>query len=329
VKRYWRRIGTWLFPIALSLTGFHSSWGQASNEKVFAELLLEYRNHPRLLEALKGEEKAYEAADPQLLSRLSPAVREARFKEFNPKFLEYRQLQARLKTQTVELEKRLEKIPLSDFQKRGELEVKLTAQRDRANQAGRLLFMLSVNANESFLSALSTLPADRRRVQVASNAAVSGAPVPKLPGVFGGSAEERQRALEADKINLTPVDPEFYASQLGKKLESDLGGKAQAWSYDYDRDELYVVVNGQIGKLRVRAENGGARFIQTRVGTNYVEPRGSDTRVDMLTARGRFLTGDGKEESLFGAFPDTRPVVVDESKIHKGKGSSTHHDHDH
>jgi hypothetical protein len=154
--------------------------------------------------------------------------------------------------------------------------------------------------------------------------------LPKLPGVFGGAAEERRRALDADKINLTPVDPEFYASQLGKKLESDLGGKAEAWSYDYDRDELYVVVSGQVGKLRVRAENGGARFIQTRVGSSFVEPRGSDTRVDLLSAKGRFLTGDAREESLFGAFPDTRPVVVDESKVPKKPGSDGHgHDHNH
>jgi len=321
------KLKVWILWLSLvgSLVGQAQDKSAAKGpDKVFAELLKEYKNHPRLLEALKGEDKAYEAADPRLLSRLTPAVRESRFQEFNPKFLEYKQLTSRLKQQTTEMEKRLEKIPLSDFQKRGDLEVKLTAQRDRANQASRLLFMLSVNANESFLSALATLPAEKRVVTEAS----ATKSLPKLPGVFGGAADERRRALDSDKINLTPVDPEFYSSQLGKKLESDLGGKAEAWSYDYDQDELYVVVSGQVGKLRVRAENGGARFIQTRVGSNYIEPRGSDTRVDMLTAKGRFLTGDAKEESLFGAFPDTRPVVVDESKLPKTKVPG-HEGHDH
>ena len=115
--------------------------------------------------------------------------------------------------------------------------------------------------------------------------------------------------------------------KFGKKLEKDLGGRAEYWSYDYGTDELYVKVGDSVGKLRVKEQSPGARFIQTRIGENFVDPVGSDEKVDSLKAQGRFLTGVSSEESLFGPFPQKEPKIFDESKLPHNKDDG--HDHDH
>jgi hypothetical protein len=137
---------------------------------------------------------------------------------------------------------------------------------------------------------------------------------------------------ELDKLNLTPVDPEFYDTQLGRKLEKDLGGRADFWSYDYAQDELYVKVKDELGKLRVFKDAGGTRFIRTRVGSEFLDPRGKDEPVDMMNAQGKFLTGNGSDETLFGEFPTNKPQFVDENKVkhnNQGGGGDGHEGHNH
>lgn len=304
-----------------------SSTQKASKAEVelFSELLDYYKKYPQIqIDIGNGSVYKFPDVDRKLLYRLSPEVLNSRIRKFNRDYKDYLEQVKILERQLAVLEKKIESMPISDTQNRTLQEIKAETTRGKMNQARKIIVMLSVQANESFLNAIETLrPEDRVVVEDVER--------PKMPGVFGGAAFERQKMNEVDKLNLTPVDPEFYETQLGRKLEKDLGGRAQYWSYDYAQDELYVKVNDELGKLRVFKDAGGTRFIRTRAGAEFLDPRGKDEPVDMMNAKGRFLTGSGSEETLFGEFPRKSPSFVDESKVRHNRsgGGDGHGGHNH
>ncbi|NCN41101.1 hypothetical protein GW916_07600 [bacterium] len=293
-----------------------------SDFQTFIELLGYYKNNPEFrVEVMGSSNQKFSDPREELIRKLAPNVLDARFKKFNIDYRDFLKQVTRLESQLVKLDREIKQMSLSDTDRRSLHEIKIETQKSKIVQIKKVLYVLSIEANESLQRALTTLTA--KQVIAASEKTEEA---PKMPGVYGGSLAERQKLKEIDKLNLTPVDPEFYESQLGRKLEKDLGGRAQFWSYNYEADELYVKVGGELGKLRVRQDNSGSRFIQTRVGASFVEPRGSDEKVDEYNAQGKFLTGDTNAESLFGAFPDSEQKFLDENRKDSGGGT---HDHDH
>lgn len=277
--------------------------------KKFSELLVEYKNHPQFYKDLQGGAKTYDDLPLDAVGKIPASAMNARFNDFLPRYDRFKKFAADYKAQLDNLLKRQAQTPLSQLKERSEIDVRVLALQSKLVEANRLLFLHSVDANESFKEALKLVPSLKSETAVAIQK-----PRPTLPGVFGGSWNDRLKTLDSDKINLTPVDPEFYATQLGQKIESDLGGKAEAWAYDYASDRLFVQVGEAQGMLRVLEDSGGVRFIQTRTGAKFNEPQGSDARVDSGSAKGRFLTGNPNEESLFGAFPKSSPRVTNESQ---------------
>lgn len=310
-------------PPATSLGVAADSATTPAAKQTFFELLKAYKAYPEFLKHLEKGAGTYDDVDPKVVGQLPEKVLRARINQFNKDFQSYRKLEQTTAQQLRVVSKRLENTPLSDLQNRGDLELKEKALRDRHRQIQKLVFLLSIDANTSILDALQTLPPEQR---VAKSLKGEGAAAPpKLPGVFGGSRADRMKMSEADKINLTPIDDEFYNTQLGRKLQADLGGKADFWSYDFATDDLFVVVGNEVGKLRVKQDSPGIRYMQTRVGAKFEEPVGSDARVDMLNAKGRFLTGDAKEENLFGKMPPKGPAL--EPELPPGHSANDGHNH--
>jgi hypothetical protein len=235
-------------------------------------------------------------------------------------------LEKKVESELAQLAQKLSDTPLSNFQVRGDLELKNAALKNRQSQVKFAIFMASVNANLSVQDAIKTISASQKNLKESEKLAASR---PKLPGVWGGSLTERLNQKNREKLNLTPVDPEFYETQLGKKLESDLGGRAEFWSYDYGTDDMYVKVGDEIGKVNVIKNQDGIRFVRTRVGAGFSEPKSADMKVDMLTAKGRFLTGDKNEETLFGTNPALNRTPVLEEKSSTVPGGTKPHNHDH
>lgn len=299
----------------------------------FLSLLKEYKLYPEIDAQFSQGKTRFDEFNPSMLERIPARALEARYRTFNSDYKRHLKIKSGLATQLKILSERLKTVALSEYAQRAELELKHRSLTDTYNQVKRLLFLSSVNANASVREALAMLPNDTL-TQVTGGTPPNPAspqssvsnPV-KMPGVFGGEKEERLRLSESDKINLTPVDDAFYATQLGKKLESDLKGRADSWSYDYETDDLYVKVGNDIGKVRVVDQSPGVRFIQTRVGSGYREPAGSDTKVDMLTAEGRFLTNDNRAENLFGAYPSSTPKLSPE--LPPGHSKDDGHNHNH
>jgi hypothetical protein len=290
-----------------------------SDLQVFTKLVTEYRSFPEeFFKKVSPDPRTQPDPDPAGIANLSESVLKARYAYYNATYLGFLKREKFLEKQLKSLKARMDKTPLSDFKNRSELEVKTAAAKADYDKTRLGLFLWSLDANSNAREALKTLPPDKR---VAGKKA---APLPKLPGVFGGSSDDRKKLKDWEKPNLTPVDPEFYQTQLGKKLEKDLGGRADYWSYDYNSDELYVKVGDALGKLRVKQEGKDVRFMQTRVGPTFTEPRGSDTKVDMLTAQGRFLTGSKEEETLFGKYPKKGPELLEEGGSHASGDSRDH-----
>lgn len=290
--------------------------------KSFESLLEYYKKYPQYQSEAGGGTYKFPPIDPKLLRRLSVEVLQARFRKFNQDYRDFSQQEAVLGEQIKKIESDMDKMPLSDTQNRSLQELKRESLKGKQQQNRKILVILSIQANESVLKGLETLAPEQRIVK--DDQQVER---PKLPGIYGGSSFERSKAKEIDKLNLTPVDPEFYGTQLGAKLEKDLGGRAQFWSYDYGRDELYVKVNDELGKLSVFKDTSGTRFIRTRVGSEFMDPRGRDEQVDLLKAKGKFLTGDTGEESLFGDFPTNNPSYMKEGDKPHSKGDGHNHDH--
>lgn len=324
-------ISAFFLCVGLSLVSTHA-WSQksktpkASKDEVelFSSLLDYYKQYPQYQTELGGGLYKFPEVDRQLLYRLAPEVLNSRVRKYNNDYRSFVDRDKVLTKQMKQLEQDVSKMPISDTQNRSLQELKVESTRGKVNQNRKITVMLSIQANESFLKALETLsPEDRLVTQDVEK--------PKMPGVYGGSSLDRQKMGELDKLNLTPIDPEFYNTQLGKKLEKDLGGRAEFWSYDYAQDELYVKVNDELGKLRVFKDAGGTRFIRTRAGAEFLDPKGKDEPVDLNTANGKFLTGNGADETLFGEFPSNKPKFQNENNLHKGSGSGgdSHDGHNH
>lgn len=282
----------------------------------FKDLLSEYKKYTECYEKLNKGMATYDDVDTRLIAKLSAKVLQARFKEFNVPFRLNRRIEQKLARETKILKSRLDKTPLSDYGRRAQMEVNYRAFQDQYKIAKSNLCMLSVQANSSVLDAIETLKPEDKKVPETLIAQKA----PKMPFRVLESRAERILKPAAEKPNLSPVDDEFYKTQLGKKLEADLGGRADYWSYDFDKDELYVSVNNEVAKVMVMTQGPGVRFMRTRVGQDFVEPRGSDTRVDLTSAKGKFLTGEAADTTLFGPSPESTGVrrpVADETTPHK------------
>lgn len=292
---------------------------------IYGSLLREYRRVTDCHAFLLDEIESIKKNDLNLVTNLSDTQLKSRYDRYNVKYLQYLAIEAKVFTQVKEVEKRLKETPLSDLKNRGDLEIKSVAINARYGEVRKSLCMLSVEANKDIQAALQSLPPEKRVVKN------TGPEVkPKMPGIPNESRSERMKKSESEKIFLTPVDDEFYATQLGKKLEKDLSGRAEFWSYDYEKDDLYVKVGNEIGKLSVREDSPGIRYIRTRVGPSFVEPRGKDTQVDNLVSRGKFYSKDANEDSLFGPIAKDGPKFTQEKDLNKAKpGSGGGHDHKH
>ena len=309
---------------AAASLGFNSSaWSQQKQPmELFGELLKEYKRFPNSFSLKLGspDTGAFESINAAKLAKLPPKVLEARMNQYNESYATFLKIEKKLEAEVKKLNARLAETPLSDTKNRGDLEIKNAAISGQYEQARITIYTSSINANNSILEAMNTMP----KALVSS----PGKPPPKTPGVMGGSLSARVSQNPSEKINLTPVDDSFYSTQLGKKLETDLGGKADYWSYDYTTDDLYVRVGNDLGRLSVFQDQGGIRYIRTRVGSGFSEPKSADTKVDMLQARGRFLLGDKSEETLFGPTPDTKVKTVSE-ELPPGHSAGDGHDHSH
>ncbi len=275
---------------------------------VFKTLLLEYKKNPDCFEKLDKGQKTYDDIDHRYLTKLAPKVINARFKEYNVPYKLNLRIERKLSRDIKTLKSRLDNTPITDYGKREQMELNYVAAVAQVKKAKSNLCLLSVQANTSILNAVETLRPEDKKIAETTSSPVR---TPKMPFRVLGSRAERLAKSDNEKPNLTPVDDEFYKTQLGKKLELDLGGRADYWSYDFDKDELYVKVKDEIGKVMVVNQGAGVRFIRTRVGGDFVEPRGTDTRVDLTTAKGKFLTGDTSDATLFGVFPKDPDRVRD------------------
>jgi hypothetical protein len=318
-------LGLQVSSVALSADGT-----MMGERKIFTELLQLHQKFPEMKKALGGVEQ-FPEADPSFLDQVSPSQIESRYRLFNRDYRNNLALEKTIFDQLRLVKSRLDKTPISNLGTRSDLELKYKALQDRHAQVRRILFLLSWQANESLREAMKTLsPLEKQIKAAAVQATQETLKKPKMPGVFGGSRGDRLKMSEADKINLTPIDDQFYATQLGQKLEADLGGRAQFWSYDFQTDELFVVVNDSVSKLRVKEDRPGVRFIQTRVGPRFEEPRGSDTQVDLPKAQGRFLTGESGQETLFGKMPTAKDAPgKTQGPNSSGGGDSTPSSEDH
>jgi hypothetical protein len=304
-------------------------WAQDSGSlNTLTKVLNEYRQHPEFFDYLPAGKESFPLRSEEELKRLEPAVLKARSDEFNGKFINFSKSMKRLSEQRAILQKRFDDTPLSDITNKSQLNLKLQIQSQKVIEAKRTLFLISLDANHSIADAFATLtPATIKQIEEQKQLAEAPKP-PQMPGLYQGSKWENERKAAADRINITPLEKEFYDTQLGQKIVRDLGGDVDFWSYDFDKDELYVSVNNEVSKLRVREEDSGVRFIQTRVGAGFYNPKGSDERVDELKAEGRFLASKEdkrNQTTLFGEKKSNEPVFASELPPGHFKGDG--HDH--
>lgn len=302
--------------LCVSIAGgssFAEERGFQGDLQLFYQLLKEYSQYNEFSSKLSPDErKKYDEITLRHLKGLDAKSLQARFEKYNVDYSIYRKLLLKAERELQKISKRLDQIPITNKNRRRE-EYALAAQQNRVGRIQRYLFYSSVNANNSILESLDTFNvADKVKAEKRVEAEIAA--VPDLPGVEGPSRQERLRKKEGERINLMPVDDDFYQTELGKKLNGDLGGRADFWSYDFERDELYVQVGDKVGKLLVREDGPGVRFVQTKVGEGFNEPVGSAMKVDLFQSKGRFLTGDRNEETLFGPYPDKKEKLLEENK---------------
>jgi hypothetical protein len=312
----------------------HSVAAQSSlpfekDKKIYKSCVTEFRNFPKneVISDLTIDEAQYRAflsVDLKLIDLLGEKILKSRFQTFNTDYQVAKNLVSKLRTISESSRVELNKQPLTIENKiRADLELKVAYHERTLRTARMKLLLQSLACNSDLLEALKTL-SPSALAQLKQKDVV----VPKLPGRYGGSRWDREKKKADEKLNLTPVDPEFYETQTGKKLEKDLGGKADFWSYDYQRDELYVKVGEDIGKIMVVPNSDGYRYIRTRTGPNFDQAK-PDERVDTQKAEGVFLTGDKSQESLWGKMPSKGPKLLDETGPTHSKGKGDGHDHDH
>lgn len=294
-------------------------------------VLAEYRFHPEFFDYLPAGKDSFPIRTKDELSRLEPGILKARCDEFNLKFANFKQTLSRLNEQKGILQKRFDDTPLSDISNKSQLNLKLQIQSRKIVEVKRTLFLISLDANHSIGDAFATLTPTTQKEIAQAKIDAQAPQTPKMPGIYQGSKWERERKNAAEKINLTPLDKEFYDSQLGQKIRKDLGGQADFWSYDFDKDELYVKVNNEVSKVKVREEGeSGVRFIQTRVGAGFYNPKGADEKVDELQAKGKFLAPKAQkkqEETLFGEVPKNTPAYKEELPAGHSAGDGHNHSH--
>lgn len=325
-------------------TGYSQNETTAQNPKdilSMSELVKHYQQYPELISLLeknvKQELESYKKFDSNTLKNLPPASFKNLQTRFYTDFVSYKEIRAKIQQNIKILEEKKIALPLSKNKEIIELNLRITASNDQLKQSKFVLFDTSLKANRalnemlnspSVQSAMASTLLPQNKNSTESSALEK---IPKMPGMFQGSKKDRLNTSEVEKLNLTPVDPEFYKTQLGKKLEKDLGGRADYWSYDFDQDELYVVVGSDTGKLRVKQKDQGARIIQTRIGRDFQDFPSNyqgDVAVDLNIAKGRFLTGDKSDPTLFGEFPKSSSDNEPEIKT-KPKDSKEGHDHNH
>lgn len=302
---------------------------EAAPIDVFVRVLSEYRSYSEFFDYLPAGKDSFPVRTKETLSRLEPKILEARYAEFNGKFLNFKKTLKVFVQQKAILQKRFEDTPLSDIKNKSQINIRLQVQSRKVIEARRTLFLVSLDANQSVKDALATMtPATVKQIEKDKLAATAPKP-PQMPGMYQGSRWEYDQKDAADKLNITPLDKEFEDSQLGQKIQKDLGGKVDFWSYDFDTDELYVKVGDQLSKLRVQEQgNTGVRFIQTRVGAGFFSPKGSDEKVDELNADGKFLAAKSEKKNqttLFGEKKKSNPSYASEAPPAHGKGDG--HDH--
>jgi len=298
-----------------------------------------HNSHNDLIQLLESDQKElieqYKKFGVQTLKELPADTFKNLYQRFYIKFISLKETKEKFEKQIAFLKDRKIALPLSEKKSIVDIDLKIKASQDQVKQARSVLFFTSLSANKALLE---TLESPNIKAIAKKNAETKvkeelSAAKPKLPGTAQESKAERMNTAEADKLNLTPVDPEFYNTQLGKKLEKDLGGRAEFWNYDFDQDELYVVVGNETGKIRVKQKDQSTRIIQTRVGSGYADFPSNyqgDEAVDMNVAKGRFLTGNPADPTLFGEFPKAK----EELGIPEGKPPHTHkkgdgHNHNH
>lgn len=323
-----QRLGLWVCLVCL---GFNASANEPtlSPEDTFLKVLAEYRQHPEFFDYLPSGKDSFQLRTKEELRRLEPKILKSRFDEFNLKFLNFKKTHDVFLKQQQILQKRFDDVPLSDIKNKSQVNVRLQVQKQKVTEAKRTLFLISLDANHSLNDAFATLTPDMKK-QIDSEKALASAPkAPKMPGLYQGSRWEYEQQSDGDKLNIVPFDKEFENSQLGQKIQKDLGGKVDFWSYDFDTDELYVKVGDQLSKLRVREDEGsGVRFIQTRVGAGFYTPKGSDEKVDELRAKGKFLAPKSEKKShtsLFGEKDSSGPQFANE--LPPGHTKDDGHDH--
>ena len=310
-----------------------------------AELMKHYQQYPELINILektaKEEVEVYKKFDTNTLKSLPLASFKNLQTRFYTDFVSYKEIRGKIQQNIKILEEKKISLPLSKNKEIIELNLRITASNDQLKQSKLVLFDTSLKANRALNEMLNSPSVQKAMATAAPSTSPSSnnskdsestifKKTPKMPGMFQGSKTDRLNTSEAEKLNLTPVDPEFYKTQLGKKLEKDLGGKADYWSYDFDQDELYVVVGNDTGKLRVKQKDQGTRIIQTRIGSDFQDfpsDYQGDIAVDLNTAKGRFLTGDKSDPTLFGEFPSNSrsDSAPEEPRQHSGKNHKQEH----
>ena len=301
----------------------------------FAELLKTYQLYPEFVPLLEKTDKEllekFKKLDLGTLKTLPAASFTNLYRRFYTDYVGFKETKEKIQKNIKALEEKKIALPLSQKKSIVDLDLKIQASSDGVKQAKFVLFNTSFKANRAFMEMLAS-PSVNAAMKASAPAATPSriGSAPKLPGSLQGSKLDRTAASEAEKLNLTPVDPEFYSTQLGKKLEKDLGGKADYWSYDYDQDELYVSVGKDVGKLRVKQRDQGTRIIQTRIGSDFNDfpsNYSGDEQVNLNTANGRFLTGNLADPTLFGAFPNKQPSpgISEEPGDHRRVKPSSDH----
>jgi hypothetical protein len=263
--------------------------------KVYSELLSYHAQQADLLQKYPLK-NPFAPVPPELIARLNPDQIKAHYKAHLESYLLEKNTLDKLNSEFAKVKDRLASLPLTDSTERPRLEKQNVALTRAVNTVRESLFQRSILANRAIRDSLKTLTPEQKTM---AKAEIEKVERPKMPGVYGGSVAERQKQKADEKIFLTPVDPEFYDSQLGKKIDKDLG-KARYWSYDFKEDNLFIRNENGIGKVFVK-DNGSGAYIGVRTGTDFSDIRSGDEKV-LSGAKGRFLTGNREEETLRNTF---------------------------
>jgi len=251
-----------------------------------------------------------------------------RYQQYLPKFCKFIIKKQELLTFKKKNDVGLKNTDVTEAAKRLKYKKSIEKASELLAKLDQALFYVSAEARLSFQEVLSLITDENKKKYLVNRLKKKR---PKMPGIFGGSTGERRFQEEEQKPFLTPVDSEFYRTQLGQKIEKDLGAEANFWSYDYENNELYVLKKGQKSPLKLKVKSN---YIQSRNGEGYFNPVGSDEKIDFNRndpiLRGKFLSKNKDSESLFGEYQKKKgPATVIESGSGHFPGDGHDHDHDH